>query len=117
MSIDQLPQAASLSASDPSTHEDLERKFVRLRDQWKRNRPPESSSTRLTAHPAYLKIIGMGPDAVPLLLRELEREPDFWFVALRSITEADPVPDAIRGNVAAMAEAWLSWARDHGYHW
>ena len=95
----------------------IENKFNRLRDEWKRNRAPDSSSARLAMHPAYLKIIGIGPDAVPLLLREIENDPDMWFVALRSITEADPVPDEIKGNVKAMAEAWLNWGRDQGYHW
>jgi hypothetical protein len=94
-----------------------ERKFLRLRDEWKQKRGPESSSLRLAFHPSYLKIIGMGPEAVPFLLRELEHDPDMWFVALRAITEADPVPDAIRGNVEAMARAWLAWAKNEGYWW
>jgi hypothetical protein len=95
----------------------LAKKFSRLRDEWKEKRPPDSSSFRLAIHPAYLKIIGMGVDAVPLILRELERAPDMWFVALRSITEQDPVPNSARGNVAAMAKAWLDWGRDLGYEW
>jgi hypothetical protein len=95
----------------------IEAKFLRLRDEWKQKRGPESSSTRLAHHPAYLKIIGMGPDVIPLLMRELEHDPDMWFVALRSITEADPVPAEIKGNVGAMAEAWLKWGQEQGYQW
>lgn len=68
-------------------------------------------------HPAYQTIIGMGPDAVPFLLRELEMNPDAWFWALRSITEADPVPLNVRGDVLAMARAWLAWGRNQGYQW
>jgi hypothetical protein len=68
-------------------------------------------------HPAYQMIIGMGPEAVPLLLRELESNVDNWFWALRAITEEDPVPASARGDGEAMAKAWLDWGRDQGYHW
>jgi hypothetical protein len=59
-------------------------------------------------HPAYQQIIGLGPAGVPLLLRELEREPDHWFWALRAITGEDPVPEEARGRLREMAAAWLS---------
>ena len=45
---------------------------------------------------------------------ELRREPDHWFVALKRITGADPVPAEARGDLDRMAEAWLNWSRDHG---
>jgi len=95
----------------------LERKFVRLRDEWKSQRKPESSSARLAMHPAYQKIIGMGPPVVPLLLRELaNRAPESWFWALMAITEANPVPPESRGDGEAMARAWLEWGKKQGYH-
>ena len=93
------------------------KKFLRLRDEWKQKRGPYSSSAKLAMHPAYLKIIGMGAEVVPMLLRELENDPDMWFVALRSLTEADPVPQEIKGDVKAMASAWLQWGKDQGYTW
>jgi hypothetical protein len=71
----------------------------------------------LAEHPAYQEIIGMGAEVVPLLLRELGREPDHWFRALHALTGADPVPAASQGKVREMAAAWLDWARRHGNHW
>ena len=62
-------------------------------------------------HPAYQQIIGLGPAAVPLLLRELEREPDYWFWAIKAITGVDPVADADRGRMRAMSATWISWGR------
>lgn len=94
-----------------------ESKFMRLREEWKSQRGPESSTARLAMHPAYQKIIGMGPAVVPLLLRELESEPEAWFWALRAITEEDPVPPEIRGDGGAMAQAWLKWGKEWGYQW
>ena len=82
---------------------------------WKAERGPLSSITAMAMHPAYQRIIGLGPAAVPLLLRELEREPDHWFWALKSITGEDPVSPADRGKLRAMTQAWLNWAEGHGY--
>lgn len=44
----------------------------------------------MAMHPAYQRIIGLGPEVAPLLLRELERQPDHWFWALKALTGADP---------------------------
>lgn len=95
----------------------LQRRFFELAAQWKRERGPHSSSARLAQHPAYQQIIELGPEAIPLLLRELEREPDHWFRALHALTGADPVPAESRGDVRAMTAAWLNWGREQGLKW
>jgi len=94
-----------------------EQRFQELVTTWKRERGPHSSSARLAEHAAYQQIIRMGPEVVPLLLRELEREPDHWFRALDALTGANPVPAESRGKVHEMAAAWLRWAREQGYQW
>jgi hypothetical protein len=48
-----------------------------------------SSLSGLLSHPAYRQIIAIGKDAIPLLLAELEREPDWWFAALKELTGVD----------------------------
>lgn len=106
-----------LTPSRPAAHDPAEQKFVRLRDEWKRQRAHESSTVRMVMHPAYQTIIGMGMEAVPFLLRELETDVDAWFWALRAITEEDPVPEEARGDGQAMAQAWLRWAREKGIEW
>ena len=53
-----------------------EQRFQELVLTWKRERGPHSSSAKLAEHPAYQQIIRMGPEVVPLLLRELERWED-----------------------------------------
>jgi hypothetical protein len=47
-------------------------------------------------------------------LKELQREPNFWFHALEALTDEDPVPGEIRGSVARIREAWLDWGRQQG---
>jgi hypothetical protein len=94
-----------------------EQRFHDLVELWKRERGPYSSSAQLAQHPAYQQIIAMGPEVVPLLLRELERQPDHWFRALHALTGADPVAAENRGKVREMAAAWVRWGREQGYHW
>jgi hypothetical protein len=92
-------------------------RFRQLAAQWKAERLPHSSSTRLTDHPAYRDIIALGRRAIPWILAELEREPDHWFGALKRLTGADPVRAESRGNLDAMAADWLAWGRQQGYGW
>jgi hypothetical protein len=65
----------------------------------------------------YQEITSLGPEVVPLLLRDLEENHTHWFGALRSITGVNPVPASVGGNIPKMVEAWLSWAKDNGYRW
>jgi hypothetical protein len=57
---------------------DVER-IGRLAERWKSERGPTSSITQMAMHPAYQEIVGMGPAAIPFLLREVEKTPDHWF--------------------------------------
>ncbi len=90
-------------------------RFHRLASQWRDETELLSSTTARAMHPAYQQIIGLGPEALPLIFKELPQTPGHWFWALRSITGEDPVPSADAGNVRRMAEAWLDWGRAHGY--
>lgn len=74
-----------------------------------------SRTLHRTDNAAYQKIIAMGAAAIPLLLAELKRAPDDWFLALHAITGSDPVPKRIRGDVGKMAVAWLRWGRKQGF--
>ena len=91
--------------------------FLTLARAWREERGPTSSTTEMAMCPAYQRIIGLGSAVVPLLLRELERKPDHWFWALKAITGADPVPQAMRGKVHEMARCWIDWGKAQGYKW
>lgn len=95
----------------------LQQKFRRLAMEWSRDAAHYSSIEDMCMHPAYQRIIGMGPKVVPLILRELERCPDHWFWALASITEEDPVPEESWGRIDEMTSAWLKWGRENGFSW
>ncbi|HXG08560.1 MAG TPA: hypothetical protein VNK04_02115 [Gemmataceae bacterium] len=93
----------------------LERRFRDLVCQWKEATALTSSITEMATHPAYQQIIGMGREAIPWILQELQQYRNHRFWALKAITGEDPVPAMDRGNLRQMTPAWLTWARDHGY--
>ncbi len=64
---------------------------------------------------AYQEIIALGAAAIPLILAELRRKPDHWFVALNALTRVDPIPPASRGKLDEMAAAWIQWGTANGY--
>ena len=99
-----------------ATYEDPRAKqFRRLADQWIDDTLDMSSVKDMVVHPAYLRIIAMGDCVIPLLLRELEERPNYWFVALSAVTGDDPVPDNADGDFTMMVDAWLEWGRREGY--
>ncbi len=107
-------------ATTTSTHlpeADVERRFAALANNWKVGRGVTSSSREMARHPAYEAIVGLGPAVVPFILRELEREPDHWFIALRTLTGADPVAPGHRGDIRRMAADWIAWGRVNGLRW
>ena len=62
----------------------------------------------------YQRIIGMGIAAMPLILEEMQREPNQWFWALEAITEENPVPPDAAGRVRQMTDAWIDWGTRNG---
>jgi hypothetical protein len=114
--------------SDPRLSERLSNKlhlritFDHLATQWRKERNPLSSNASDNMQSdAYCKIIGMGPDALPFIFQELQRElktgePDDWFIALWYITQGEnPVPMENRGKLKEMARAWLEWGSQQGH--
>lgn len=107
-SVEQLLEAWQAGEEDQT-------RFHILVERWKQETAHHSNIAKRALHPAYQEIIGMGERAIPFLLAELRREPDDWFWALHAITGANPVPAESRGNLPAMAEAWIQWGIEKGY--
>ena len=83
-------------------------------DKWEQETKHLSSTSKRVMHPSYQSIIGMGPDVVPLLLRDLERTHRMWFWALTAITGENPVNPGDAGDVRKMVRAWLEWGKRTG---
>jgi len=98
-------------------------KFDQLRQDWRSERGSMSSIDDMSMLTPYQNIIGMGLDALPLLLSQLRAEgdePDQWFWALLTIAEANDleppqIAEEDQGNYLKMAKAWLEWGENLAY--
>ena len=89
-------------------------RFQKLAAEWKERSRHMSNVAQMAMLRPYQKVIGMGWDAVPLILEDLAREPNQWFWALEAITDEDPVPPEAAGKVRQMAAAWVEWGKKNG---
>lgn len=93
----------------------VEDEFAELVEQWNVSCGPTSSLMQMITNQNYLRIIGLGRPAVPLLLRELVERPDHWDWALRAITGVTVTDQVDEGNLARTAAKWILWGKEHGY--
>lgn len=109
------PASRILHPQDKDAELSVERSFHQLVGEWKAATVLTSSGTEILLHPAYQRIIGMGQEAVRMIVAELRREPDHWFWALKAITGEDPVSAGDHGKIDRMTACWLKWAEQRGY--
>ena len=107
--------AEILDAVYRAAAEDYVAEFNRLLRDWRRATLALSFVNQKTEHPAFRRIVAMGDPAIPLILAELRRHPDFLFLALQEIT-GEPTPLAATGNPQAMISAWLEWGEGRMDH-
>lgn len=92
--------------------EQLRGEFTALAEQWRRETQHLSQISKKVTSEAYLRIVGMGPPVVPLLLEALRDRPAYWFAALKSTANVDPVPAG--ASPLEAREEWLSWGKTKG---
>lgn len=93
----------------------MQRKFNKLVDEWRSGTGGLSSPRVISNHPAYLEIINMGEDVLPLIFEDFKNNGGWWFPALRKLTNVNPIPEYAKGNTKLNAEIWLKWGYEHGY--
>ena len=90
--------------------------FQRLVRMWKFETRHLSIPAQITRHPAYRRVIDMGELAIPLILKDLQKEPDHWFSALSEISGESPhIPNEDMGNMKAMSEICIEWGKRNMY--
>lgn len=89
-------------------------RFRSLASQWRRETQWLSSTTQIAMNPAYQAIIGMGAEALPMILEDLQQNSGHWYWALKAISNEDPVVPKDRGSMKRMKAAWLQWGKAKG---
>lgn len=97
------------------TEEELRAEFERETKLWENETKFLSNMSTIMTNLHYQRIIGLGPEAVPLILEALQDDnPDWWFWALASITGEDPTNPEHKDYVPfdEAREKWLEWGRE-----
>lgn len=110
-----IQQIGDLLNKYESESSQIETEFNELAEQWYRATLHSSGYVDKILHPAYQRIIGLGKDVVPLILRELQDAPSDWFWALRALTGEDVTTPEMAGKRDEMARAWLDWGKERGF--
>jgi len=97
-------------ATSEDKSSDLEANFNRLVRTWKQATGYYSITTRRYAHASYQEMLVMGKAIIPLILRELQERPDWWFEALKALTKEDPTKPT--DNFHAAVESWVRWGKE-----
>ena len=111
----QLRDLSAYHALPASNRRDSRReRFRALAQQWRNETQWLSSTTEIAMNPAYQAIIGMGAEALPMILEDLRQNSGHWYWALRAISNEDPVVPRDRGSIKKMKSAWLNWGETKG---
>lgn len=89
----------------------VEKTFDELAEKWKKETAIYSTTLHITRNDNYIGIIALGPEVVPYILRDLEKETNHWFVALNFLTKENPVQRENIGKIEKMRLDWLSWGK------
>lgn len=85
--------------------------FRALSRQWKRETAILSNLSKIVMHPAYQRIMAMGPNVIPLILQELNERPGHWFWALHNLVPAGSNPAEGVKTTKDARNAWLEWGK------
>jgi hypothetical protein len=110
-----MNETKAMARRQPPRKIAAERTFKQLARHWREETKVVSSITAKSIHPSYQSIMAMGPIVIPFIFRELKREPDDWFWALRYLCNTDPVAPEDAGDIQRMTKSWLRWAVRHNY--
>jgi len=85
--------------------------FCILSEKWKDETKYLSFTKDIYNSDSYKRIVKLGSSVLPFIFKELEKEPNHWFHALRTITNENPVKENSKGNVKLMSNDWITWAK------
>ena len=91
----------------------LNTEFDSLVNKWRDETFFISSLGKQFTHPAYVRIMAMGKEGLPLVLRELQNSNDNWFYALKFMAGEDAATGI--ENFDDAKAAWLEWGYKHNY--
>jgi hypothetical protein len=74
-----------------------------------------SDGTVIISHPAYKRIVSLGQDAIPFILKNIQQKPSLLAWALFDITKENPVRPSDYGKLDKITKAWVKWGKKNKY--
>lgn len=99
----------------PEVSDELEERFQYLAERWREETRGVASPITKVLNLNYLRILALTDRVVPLILKELAQRPDDWFLALRVLTQENPVSPEDARDFRLVTQAWLRWGEERGY--
>jgi hypothetical protein len=87
---------------------DIKFEFNKLFGRWQEETEYQSSS-EMFENIYYQEIVKLGEKVVPHIINVLKSQPDYLFVALKRITNENPVKPEHRGRIKEMSRDWIEW--------
>jgi len=112
VALKSIPGTPAVTVPNPSLGAGLglAATFAHLAEVWRDATMFSSSPTEIATHWAYQRIIGLGPEVVPLIFRDLQDGGSHWHWALSALTGENPALDTTSPGEAS--ERWLDWGRE-----
>jgi hypothetical protein len=108
-------RASPTTKSHETDIKQLKEKFTVLADNWHQESDCLSSPKKITENGNYHSIISLGIQVIPFILQDLKERGGLWYLALRRLSNEDPVSVEDRGDIQKMKNAWLRWGKRKGY--
>lgn len=105
------PCVSTVQAVEPQVRAEFERR-ARV---WKSETAICSQLDKIVLHPAYQRIMALGPQVIPLILEDLSKRPAHWFWALHNLVPEGEDPAEGAATIREATEAWLQWGKQEGY--
>jgi len=94
---------------------ELEDRFLYHYGMWCKETACLSSTTKIVENFHYKEIISMGVAVIPLIVKEMRKEPNHWFHAIDSILGVKvPIPKEMAGKVQELTDHYLKWLEKNG---
>lgn len=91
----------------------IKKRFDFYNSLWKNETMFSSSISEITNNSAYRYIIGLGQEALPLIIKDFKTNDNHWFYALEALTGQNPIKENHKGIISLMKSDWLEWAQEN----
>ncbi len=86
--------------------------FDKLANEWEIGTMHLSSSRQMEEHPAFQKLVDLGPKIIPLAMERFKRNLGvYWCLVLLKLVD-NPPDIRVDGDMVEMRKRWIEWEKN-----